>query len=60
MLKINSSELSYDCVNDEVFCKCRGCSQNRSHGGTCVHCLTCIDGECSMDVCDEYNSFYKQ
>lgn len=43
------------CANDDVYCKCRTCKESQINGGTCSHCFCCIDGEKSMDVCEEYN-----
>lgn len=44
----------YRCVNDDEFCLCRSCNDNKGNGGTCTHCVTCINGERAMDICDEY------
>lgn len=44
------------CVNDDVYCKCRTCTENQINGGTCSHCFCCIDGEKAMDVCIEYKN----
>ena len=44
------------CVNDDVYCKCRTCTENQINGGTCSHCFCCIDGEKAMDVCTEYKN----
>lgn len=44
------------CVNDDVYCKCRTCTENQINGGTCSHCFYCIDGEKAMDVCIEYKN----
>lgn len=44
------------CVNDDVYCRCRSCRKNQINGGTCSHCFCCMDGEKSMDVCEEYRS----
>jgi len=46
-------DFDFSCVNDEEYCKCRTCTQNKSNGGTCSHCMTCINGERAMDVCPE-------
>ena len=40
------------CPNDEVYCLCRGCNDNKMNRGSCSHCFTCIDGEKAVDVCD--------
>ena len=40
------------CPNDEVYCLCRGCNDNKINGGSCSHCFACIDGEKAVDVCD--------
>ncbi|RHB41821.1 hypothetical protein DW886_14790 [Enterocloster aldenensis] len=40
------------CPNDEVYCLCRGCNDNKINGGSCSHCLACIDGEKAVDICD--------
>lgn len=44
----------YNCVDDDVYCKCRSCKQNKANGGTCSHCIACISGEKAMDKCEEY------
>ena len=44
------------CVNDDVYCKCRTCTESQINGGTCSHCFCCIDGEKAMDVCIEYKN----
>ena len=41
------------CVDDDVYCRCRNCEQNKANNGTCMHCLTCIGGDKAMDVCPE-------
>ena len=47
------NDFDYSCVNDNVYCQCRSCSQNKSNNGTCTHCFTCINGEKAMDICKE-------
>ena len=42
------------CPNDDVPCKCRSCKDSKLNDGTCSHCFTCIQGERSMDICDDY------
>lgn len=46
-------DFDYSCVNDDVYCKCRNCKDNKANGGTCTHCFTCIDGERAIDICPE-------
>ena len=45
---------AYRCVNDDEYCLCRNCMDNKKHQGTCTHCFACIVGEKSMDVCEYY------
>lgn len=42
------------CINDDVYCKCRICTESQINRGTCSHCFCCLDGEKAMDVCEEY------
>lgn len=50
---LKETDFDYSCTNDEPYCKCRICQDNKAYGGTCTHCVTCIDGERAMDVCSE-------
>ena len=49
----NKMEWNYNCVNEDVYCKCRNCKNNKNNEGNCTHCFTCIDGEKCMDACDD-------
>lgn len=44
------------CSNDDVYCKCRSCTESQINGGACSHCLCCIDGEKDMDNCEGYKN----
>lgn len=41
------------CFDNDVYCKCRMCSDNQINGGSCSHCYACIDGERAMDTCED-------
>ena len=43
------------CVNDEVFCRCRRCRNSIINNGECNHCISCIDGEKSVNGCEYYH-----
>lgn len=48
-------EFDYTCVNDDVYCECRLCKENKANGGDCTHCFTCINRERSASGCTDYN-----
>ncbi len=50
----NDIDMTPFCDNDDVCCKCRMCIKNQINGGSCTHCFTCIQGEKSIDICEEY------
>ena len=43
------------CVNNEVFCRCRRCRKSIINNGECNHCISCIDGEKSVNGCEYYH-----
>lgn len=44
------------CPDDDVYCRCRSCIESQINGGTCSHCVCCINGEKAMDICEEYKN----